>query len=175
MSADAFDHAKPWERQPCDTARSYVLFSEWLTMAAPRRISDLAKGRGDRFDIREVESFAREHAWKDRAELYDRWIASLKLETIATTVQEKAKRHAQAAFRAFRFSSNELRKLEAQSFAPGDFPVLKPHEALAWLETSIGLERDAAGLVGEERKGPDLSKLSYDEVKQFRELWLKAT
>lgn len=175
MSADAFDHTQPWERQPCDTARSYALFSEYLHMAVPRRISDLAKGRGDRFDIREVEGYAREHAWRDRAELYDRWIASLKLETVATTVQEMARDHARLAFRVRRVAANELRKLESQSFGPSDFPSLKPGEVLAWIESAIGLEREAAGLVGEERKGPDLSKLSLDEVKAFRELWLKAT
>lgn len=170
-----YDFDKPWARQPFDTPRSFALFQEYLVQSPPRVLAHLAKGRGKDFNHEELARYARDHGWKARADAWDDHIACLRLHTIERETGRLAKAHAAIAFRVVRVASNELRKLESQSFTASELPLLKPREILDWTEKGLALENEAAGRVPEEEKGPDLSRLSLDEIKALRDLIVKAT
>lgn len=171
-----YDLVRPWVRQPCDTDLSWVLFQEFLSAPLPRRLADLARKSVCPLTWHQLESVAFEDGWKDRAAAWDRHLDALRTTTIERVVQEDAKQRAERQGRAGkklqRLGELEIDKLIKVLERPDDMPgAITLRDAIRAIGIGVRVERLALGESTDKiETGPDLSKLSLDELRKLREI-----
>lgn len=171
----AYNHAEPWLRQPCDTDESYRVFLEYLQQGLDRRGRSLTRlVRHTDTPLGMVMGWATAHAWEARALHWDNHISVLKLDASETTAAEMAKRHARAGRRLQGIASIETGKLELQAIRHAEMPVLRPTEVLRFAEIGQMLERVAlSNAPPEGESSGDLSALDLEDIRAMRRVWDK--
>lgn len=153
-----YDFERPWARQPFDPPEAYRAFTDYLL------------GRR-RLPTPEVLEWADRYAWAERAALYDRHIGDVRIAAVERLETTMAERHAALGRSVQRVGARELDKLA--ELASSQIGVMGERSTLAYLEAGIRIEREAA--VPEQAKATmDLSRLSPSELRQWRELAMKA-
>jgi len=162
-----YNLAEPWRQQPFDTAQSYAVFQDFLALKAPRRTRGLHPS---------AEGWRVAHGWDVRAAAYDAHIAAIRVAAVERVTEALAERHARLGFEVTTIAERDLARLRrAQEKAPDDLPRLQDGQILRYLETGIRIEREAAGAAPPApAETLDLSALSVDELRTFRELARKA-
>ncbi len=171
-----YDLEKPWVRQPCDTDLSWVLFQEFLSAPIPRRLADLARKNSCPMTWHQLESVAFEDGWKGRAAAWDQHLDNLRTETIEKVVredaQQRAERQGRAGKKLQRLGEIEIDKLITALERPGEaHGLITVRDAIRAIGIGVRVERLALGDSTDKiETGPDLSKLSVDDLRKLREI-----
>ena len=171
----AYNPEEPWARQPFDDDLSFVLFQQYLMdYRRPRRL-DRVKSR---LTLASLKDVAARGYWAERAGCWDDHIARISSATIERCTREDAEHVAERQLLstklAQRLGSKVLEKLEAME-DENDFPSgqVTARDALRLIFVGIKTERLIRGEATERVEGPDLSKLSLDELRTLRGLQSK--
>ena len=177
MSAVAYEPDRPWVRQPFDTDLTWALFSDYLALAIPRRLQDI---RPAGYTWTQIERFAAENFWRERAAMWDDHLAEIRTLTIERVTEETAEEVARRQLTLCK-AMQELAGLEINSLLKlarkaGDYPgTIQPRDALRFAANGVRLERLIRGEATERTEtGPDVSTLSLEELRAARDLQAKA-
>lgn len=170
-----WDSQRPWARQPFDTDMGWTLFSDYLMLPVPRRLSKLRE-----FLPRyELERMAKECYWPERAALWDEHLADIRTTTIERVTEETAAEVAKRQLTLTRtmqsLAGKEFAAI-ARTYRGEDMPGnLSARDAIRLANYGIRLERVIMGEVTDRVEvGPDLSALSVEQLRTLRELQTKA-
>lgn len=181
MGVTEYNPAEPWVRQPFDSDLAWPIFQEYLALPPPRRLADLLKRPGFPLTWSQLESIAWEDAWKLRADKWDEHLDRLRAKTIEKVVQEDAQTRAERQARAGKklqrlgeLATDRLIKILETNPDFGSTEVTTK-DAIRAIGVGVRVERLALGDVTEKiDTGPDLSKLSLEDLRALRELQEKA-
>lgn len=173
----AYNPAEPWARQPCDTDLSWALFQAYISQPNPRRLIDLVnQALGMGVSWARLQEMVWEDAWVLRASLWDERLDRIRAETIEQVTREdaraRAERHGALARKLQELGEKELDKLLAVARRPDGMPgLIAPRDLIRAVTLGIRTERLALGESTEKvDSGPDLSKLSVEELRELRKL-----
>jgi hypothetical protein len=175
----SYNTEEPWTRQPFDGDLSWFWFQQYLTLPAPRRLSQL-RDVGCPLSLTQLKNLEWDDGWKARATLWDAHLDQLRRTTIESVVQEdarmRAERQMRQARKLARLGALELDKLLQIAAKPeSGAGLIQPRDITRMIAIGVRTERLAAGDVTDRiETGPDLSKLSVEELRQLRELQEKS-
>lgn len=177
-NATAWDDARPWLPQPCDTPDTFAWFALYLALPPPRELRELAR-MGCRYESHRLAGIAEAALWRERAEAYDAHLAALRFATIEREVESAAEGHARrmAAIRAVtEFGAEEVRRLARIAARNPDHPgSIRPELAVRAVVHGVRTEALLLGVQAPEAAGEaDLSDLSDEEIDQLASLTRKA-
>lgn len=171
-----YDLDRPWVRQPFDTDLSWALFQEFLALASPRRIVDLSRRPGIGLTQWQLGELSRSDGWRERAIAWDEHLDDLRVTTIESIVREDAKTRAERQGRAGkklqRLGELEIDKLiKILERADEMHGTITLRDAIRAIGVGVRVERLALGDSTEKiETGPDLSKLTVEELRQIQVL-----
>lgn len=163
-----------WERQETDTDDSWVAFVAFRDMKAPRRLLTVAVN-GSRLPTAKLSEWYRAHAWKERADAYDRHMDRVVLEErealLRQTSKEISAEHMTMLHAARELVQRELDKWLQASRETEAQGLLKVSDVNRLLENVVKLDRLIRDQSTEQvTVEMDLSKLTPEELKQLRTL-----
>lgn len=131
--------AKPWERQPNESAKAYESFSIYRDMGASRSLAKVGQEVGKSKKM--MEKWSRAHNWVERAEQWD--LEKDRQTRIALTrdIGAMRKRHTDLASAMLIKAARALQKI------PDD--EIKASDISRMVDTATKLERISRGDVGE--------------------------
>jgi hypothetical protein len=167
---------RAWERQDGEPEDAWAAFEKYRDMASPRRIEYAAIGV-----IRRVTLFdwASTWRWQERATAYDRHTDGVRLAQREELLKQDETERTAAAIAmlagAEDLFTRELKKLLAESEA-SDMSIAKINDLTKLMNSIITMRRLVHGESTENvahTSDFDLSKLSLDELRAWRELQAK--
>lgn len=181
MGVTEYNSAEPWVRQPFDTDLTWPLFQEYLAMPPPRRLGDLAKRPRFPLTWAQLETLAWEDGWKLRADCWDAHLDQLRIQTIEKVTEEDARSRAERQARGGKMlqelgtlTVGRLIKILKTNPDFGSTEVTT-RDAIRAIGIGVRVERLALGDVTDRvDTGPDMSKLSVEDLRALRELQEKA-
>lgn len=168
-----------WERQdwdPPDAWLGFVLYRDLLFSRGlgGRTTGAVASELGMPRSI--IDRWAAQYHWDARAKAHDEWASHTMAEAAVAELTSQGKKHGRLLSQWAELASNEMRKLlEDSHSSPGK--ALEPQVLLQVTKTFITLERLIAGEATERTETApveDLSKLTAEELEQYRLLAMKA-
>lgn len=171
------DDFRPWRRDalapeiPDDSDAAWRAFEGYLVQYPTRNLGRLATEL--RVPLDTVQYWRKVYAWDARVRAYDEHLTDIR-DTIVEDTVEAATRAACSALKLAGIEFDRLREAQTRIDAPG---IITPREAIRALEASVKQLQLLGGRPTErvEVAGPDLSKLSDDELEQWRALTAKAS
>jgi hypothetical protein len=179
MSADHYEDDTPWLRQPCDTATSWPWASEFINAGPSRSLATLAKRDGCPWTANQLGLVAHEGLWRERALAWDTHLRDLRVMTIEAVVEEDArslaKKHGKPLAMMRGLAERELELLTEAQRKSNILGIINPGLIVRMLETAIKYERLLIGEVTDrvQTAGPDLSKLSIEEIRALKDIATK--
>lgn len=174
----AYDHERPWNRQPFEDDREWALFQEYLHASAPRNsaLERLAKRLGTSAGY--LEQLGAQNGWRARTHAWESHLDALRTRTVERLVEEsaaeRAKRHMIPAGLLIDAARKEAEKLLAvivKSEGPG---LLAPRDIARFLDIGIKLQRLCGGDINPTQNvDVKLSGLSVDELRALQDLQTK--
>jgi len=181
-----YDHERPWERQPCDTPRRWHAFVRYRELPVGERSLRAVHAwleRDDphgRWNLRSLERWSSEDGWVYRVAARDTWRetewAKRVDELLNESARERSARHVDLLRNMQELSARACRELLEQARSGGKLRWA-PREIARVVKEALTLERLVFGEVTkrvETDVGFDLSRLSFREIEQLRELEAKA-
>lgn len=183
---------KPWHQQPGEDAKSYRYFCAYLDQMGRRAIARLAQKLNVARNT--LEKRSAKFKWVERCEEWDKHVLKKLADMAEADVVEMRERHIQvgvgfqtAVVRELQALVNKINKAaddaRARAIAEGrdpnkafHEPVLSPTDLVRLSQHGVELERLTRGLVtsrAETVTETDLSALTLEELKVFKELTLK--
>lgn len=162
-------HPRPWEIQEFDDAISYSWFREFLILPRPRSLEKLVR-LGAPYSPIELRQLAARDLWAERAQLWDQHQQDAAEQAIATSVR------AELAQKWARFDRLATEQLEKHGLAAAQTPApyFSVRDAIKLAEIAARQRMLIEGLPTETVATADLSKLTDEELDQYRRLALKA-
>lgn len=165
-----------WERQTGEPDDAWAAFQRYRDMAAPRNMRYAAV-----VSQAKILSWANEWRWQERATAYDRHTDALRRaereEMLRQDAQERTAKDIATLRGAEELLDNELKKMLAESHA-SEMSLAKVSDLTKLLDKVITLRRLVHGESTENVSVStefDLSNLSIDELRKWRELQAKVT
>lgn len=180
MSTLDYDLARPWLRQPFDSDLAWALFQDYLSLPPPRSFGDLAQRPSFPLTLHRLQTLAREDGWVLRAQAWDAHLDELRVSTIERVTQEdaaaRAERQGRVGRKLQRLGELEVDKLIKVLERPNDHPgVIQVRDAIRAIGIGVRVERLALGDSTDKiETGPDLSKLSVEDLRNLREMQEKS-
>lgn len=177
------EERQPWERQRGEPSRAFAAFVRYRDMGAERRsLRRLAEEMG--VSLRLVSRWSRQHHWVERCAAWDDEVDRMAREEQARAIVEMRRQHAEEAVR-LRLAAVKRLMEQLEGFALED---LNPADLLKIWNETVKVERVSRGepeTVQQQQitgkgggpvrvAGPDLSRLSDDELAQLEALLSKA-
>lgn len=170
---------KPWELQPgIDSSESWSLFSFFLSLPPPRRVSDVHTAfSGTSYAT--ISRYAKDGLWRARALAWDRHLSKIQSkayeEVYRQTAAETAKTHIPLINLGKEIVSRELIKLLRESVGT-EGVRMKPGDIRRLLESTVKLDRLVRGQATEivDDNSIDLSQLTPEEFAEYERLARKA-
>lgn len=179
--ASQYNLQEPWARQPFDSDLSWRLFSDYLQQPIPRSLQVMAKRSHDPWSWAQYQQIAAQDFWVDRARAWDDHLDQIRRDTVEQVTQEDARaravRHGALARKLQRMGESELDKLLSEASRLGSgMGLIQPRDAIRMITLGIQAERLALGedVEAAPAKGPDLSGLTVEDLRQLRVLQQKA-
>jgi len=174
-----FNMLQPWQRQPCDDDAPWHAWRVYLMLSLPRSVKRVSQKT--RIPQHILERWSQACSWRMRAMAYDNHIHQLWLDRVEQKRNESADDYVARHTRILR-TLGELLERESEKYLDVSkrqdaIGLLRPEHLNALAGTIIKHER----LVNDQstdnvsvRGSIDLSLLSLDELKQFKQLNAKA-
>lgn len=189
LAVDVYDVDRPWNRQPCDSPIGWLVFRSFRDMPGERSIARaiLIAGYSGRVATADVVLIARDCAWLERVRAWDRHCEKVSEsridELLGENAADRAARHldmlqtlqagATILARGWLKRIEQCGSVEAAAERFGE----KPRDLARLIEATIQLERLIFGQATERHEvtGLDMTKLTIDELSQWKELITKAS
>lgn len=169
MSRTRYDAVRPWDRQPCDSDRTYQAFLLFVSLGFERSLNDVKT-----YTPAEAHSIAYACNWRERAEAWDAFYGMSILQTAIGEAEYKANRR-NARWRAARVADKRLelaeRGLDAQ--LAFDNPLLSIGD-IARLAGVKSEGDDTLEATDTEESKTDYGRLTDEELGQAKVLAVKA-
>ncbi len=181
MIPTEYNVAEAWTRQPCDTDARWRVFQGYRDMALPRSLARLAVSLSAQPST--IESWSWQDGWVARCFEFDRWIDSVRVETMLELMNEDARARGARHVSLLR-DMQEGAAIAARAWLaefrnePTKALQWSPNEIARMVKTAITLERLVHGESTENvdnKHGFDLSRLSIEEIETMRVLEAKAS
>lgn len=173
---------EPWDRQPGESARMYMVFRVWLDAAypdgvagrlAPRPTHDALSGTHD-LTAHTIRQSSHLYNWAARALAYDHWVASQRRAADLTEIEALRREHLRAIAEIGQIAALNRKKLLNFSADPGT-PCLSARDLLALQESQIKHERLLTGQATEHtRTEVDLERCTTDDLKTLADILERA-
>lgn len=173
----AYDHERPWMRQPFETDRAFALFERYLFLERPR---DLRLLESKALSWQELGRLKWEGLWEDRARAWDSRQHAVRCEA----VEQKTRETAETAFARHVERLRELDeslivpelKARKEQHRPEGMPLERTRDLIRALHVLVTSEREIFGPpAAQPVEGYTLERLrkaglSIEEIELFRDM-----
>lgn len=174
---------EPWDRQPFDSDASWVWFVAYRDAMPPRRLDRVRVSVPGTVapPLMDLMRWATEGHWVERVRAWDQHLDDIRQAEREAAVSKQAREAAEDQEAALAQDLRELALREAgkwvKTSAATEPEVLKPREVVAVADAAVKLGRLTRGESTEKVEVKDelnLDNLSAEELRQYRDLYLKA-
>lgn len=145
--------ARPWERVPTDTDRSFEAFEAYRTMGIGRSLSKAALHISKSIQL--LERWSKQHKWYERVQAFDRYEARTVNERVLLGTAEMRQRMVNQALGMQARAQSRILKM-----TDDDIAQLRPSEVIALMRVASDMERKARDI-------PEAQFMMFDKMPTF--------
>jgi hypothetical protein len=153
LEAESKTDAKPWERRPSDTDKSWQAFEEYRTIGTGRTLAKVANKLGKSAQL--IERWAHTHLWFERVQAFDRYEARNVNERVLLGTAEMRQRMVNQALGMQARAQSRILKM-----TDDDIASLRPSEVIALMRVAADMERKARDI-------PEAQFMMFDKMPTF--------